>query len=211
MATNPYFQVYAHTETQNVVEDIIVETIQMGGFDVSFAKRVDVDVDSIYHEDPMKTFSAASSIEVLLENFQGFDGNGDLFSKFGFEVNDQVTLLMSKKRFGEEFAGQEPEKGDILRFPFNNAIFEVVEVVPDEPFYQLGKNHIYKLICELFEYSHEDVNTGDANIDSILDTLDLTVENGDPDNNDHFGDGDTIEVEADGYLDDTENNPFGKA
>ena len=64
-----------------------------------------------------------------------------------------------------------PREGDLVFFPLGNRLFEVKFVEHEDPFYQLGKNYVYKLQCELFEYEDEVIDTGVEEIDTKVEDL----------------------------------------
>jgi hypothetical protein len=111
---------------------------------------------------------------MYIENTDGFDGEGDLFTKFGVEIRDQATFIIARKRWSQmvsrydnEVSGGRPREGDIVFLPLTNKMFEITHVEHEVPFYQLSKLNTYKLQCELFEYSGEDFDTDVDNIDQV--------------------------------------------
>jgi hypothetical protein len=111
---------------------------------------------------------------MYVENNDGFDGEGDLFSKFGVEIRDSVTLVLAKRRwnqtvrkFDNEIKSERPVEGDLIFTPFAGKLFQIMHVEHEQPFYQLNNLPIYKLRCELFEYNDEDIDTGNTDIDQI--------------------------------------------
>lgn len=187
MATNPYFQdgrsIGALSE-QRLVEDLVMESIQIHGFDVYYLPRTSVAQDDIFGEDTLQKFTQQYPVEMYMTNVQGFDGNGELFSKFGITVTDQATFVVSKRRW-EEAVGMQtdnlqlpnrPADGDLLFFPLTGSIFEIKFVKADNPFFQLGKIYVYTLTCELYLYSSERIEiAGDptAPIGSLAASLNL--------------------------------------
>lgn len=176
MATNKYFEssFTAKFEDQKLVEDIIIESIQIFGRDYHYLPRTLTNFDAFFGEDPQSEFSRIGSVEMYLENVHGWEGEGEFISKFGLEIRDEATLVVSVKRFNEtvgmEFDIPWPREGDIVVFPQEvdkrKRAFEI-SWVDDEPiFYQLGKLDTYRLKVRTFEYNGENFNTGDENIDS---------------------------------------------
>lgn len=203
MATNAYFANNANE--QNLIESLTIEYIQNAGMDVKYVPRNTVNPDYLFNEDPDKTFGTASVIEMRLEDTEGFGGDGEFFSKFGIAMNDTAIFTVSKKRFTEETALVHPREGDIVYLPLTRSILEIKYVEPEDPFYQAGKQYVWKLKCELFEYSNEEFDTGDTDIDSIVANLNLAS---DPDTA-VYADNTEIELEADGHIVFDPNNPFG--
>lgn len=187
MATNHYFQAGipgGRTSEQNLYEDLIIECLKIYGFDVFYLPRDTVYQDGIFNEDAASTFTSSYPIEMYLSNVDGFQGEGDLLSKFGVEIRDTATFIVSRRRWdhvvgrtGNTQLTNRPAEGDLLYFPLTNSYFEIRKVESMDPFFQVGKLFVYTLQCELFQYSSEIINTGDDEIDSLSDEKSLDVLN----------------------------------
>jgi hypothetical protein len=182
MARNSYFS-HAPSD-QNAVEDLTIEVIKIYGHDMVYIPRTLVNKDEIFGEDTISKFENGNPIEMFIESIDGFEGDGDFISKFGLEIRDSVTFVVSKKRFKEELtdlsAITRPREGDLIYFPMTKGLFEIKFVEHENPFYQVGKLYTYKLSCELFQWSQEDLDTGYSDVDDIETTqdtfaIDLTV------------------------------------
>lgn len=181
MPTNFYFQngnTSGTTNEQRLLEDLVIESLKIYGHDVYYMPRTLVNRDTIFDEDTISQFTQAYPLEMYLENVEGYEGDGDLFSRFGLETRDSATFVLARRRWDEtvettggEFinAGSRPVEGDLLFFPKTNSLFEIKYVEFQNPFYQLGKIYTFKLQCELFEYSAEEIETGFAEIDQLQD------------------------------------------
>ena len=169
MATNSYFT--RQTSERNVVEDLTIESIKIHGLDMVYIPRTLVNEDTIFGEDTLSKFTAGNYIEMYLESVDGFGGEGDFYSKFGLEIKDTVSLVVSKKRFETVMSSvtTKPREGELIYFPLSRGLFEIKFVEHENPFYQLGKLYTYKLSCELFTYSQEEIDTGFSDVDSIED------------------------------------------
>lgn len=168
MATNQYFNTTTVTTEQNLVEDMVIESIQIHGQDMYYIKRDLVDEDTIFNEDALSEYKTAWQIEMYIEDSEGFQGEGDFLSKFGLEVRDQLNLMVSKKRFEEEKPDYpKPKEGDLIYWPLVDKLFEINFIEDEAAFYQLGKIYVYRLQTEMWEYSHETVDTGIDEIDDI--------------------------------------------
>ena len=171
MAKNSYFKHKA--SEQALIEDLTVETIQIHGQDMVYIPRVTVDRDTLFGEDVLSKFTEANTIEMYIDTVDGFQGEGDFISKFGLEIRDSIDLVVAKKRFEKVFKHDEnitrPREGDLIYFPLSKGMFEIKFVEHENPFYQLGKLYTYKLSCELFVYSHEEINTGYDDVDVLED------------------------------------------
>jgi hypothetical protein len=173
MATNSYFT-QGTTGEQDLIGDLVVEQIKMFGKDVYYLPRTLVNEDTVFSEDNLSKFESAYQIEAYIETVNGFGGDGDLFSKFGVRISDQVTFIISRTRFTEAVDDNaqlivegRPNEGDLVYFPLANKLFKIMFVEHEQPFYQLGKIHVWGLKCELFEFGDEQIDTGVAAIDAI--------------------------------------------
>lgn len=178
MATNFYFQngnTSGTTGEQLLMEDLIIESLKIYGHDVHYMPRTLVSEDTIFDEDTLSQFTQSYPLEMYLENVSGFDGEGELFSKFGIEVRDSATFVVAKRRWDELVSTSggtfsldtRPAEGDLLYFPKTSSIFEIKMVEFADPFYQAGKLYTFKMQCELFQYSSEVIDTGIVEIDNI--------------------------------------------
>jgi hypothetical protein len=175
MATNFYFQSGipgGRSSEQLLVEDLIIECLKIYGFDVYYIPRKSVSEDLILGEDNLNRFDAAYPLEMYLQNTNGFEGDGDLMTKFGVEIRDTATFIVARRRWdeviarsGEAVLTTRPAEGDILYFPLTKAFFEIKFVESKDPFFQVGKLYVYKLECELMQYGSEKFNTGISDID----------------------------------------------
>lgn len=170
MATNPYFRKAVRSE-QDLIDDLSIEVIKINGFDMIYLPRTLVREDELFGEDRSPSrFTTGREIEMLVESVDGFEGDGEVFSRFGLEIKDNVSLLVSRKRFEKEFGDLgflSPREGDLLYFPISGGIFEIDYVERENPFYQLNKISTYKITCSLFRYSGEDFQTGWSAIDGV--------------------------------------------
>jgi hypothetical protein len=121
----------------------------------------------ILGEDVLSRFSTAYEIEMYLKGTEGFGGEGDLVSKFGLDVRDEVIFTVHKDRFNLATDMDKPLEGDLVFLPINKGLFEIKFVEHEQPFYQAGKNYSFDITCELFQYSEEQLETGIAAVDSI--------------------------------------------
>ena len=173
MARNVYFTDKVRSE-QNLYENIIVEALKMYGQDVYYLPRDLVGENRIFGEDVPSRFSSAHKIEMYIENVEGFEGEGDLFTRFGVEIRDEATFVVSKRRFENQVNRFDfdtdlirPREGDLIYLSLSNSLFEIMHVEHEQPFYQLNNLPVYKMRCTLFEYNDEDLDTGVDAIDDI--------------------------------------------
>tara|TARA_B100001750_G_C15493450_1_gene592699 strand:+ start:1081 stop:1935 length:855 start_codon:yes stop_codon:yes gene_type:complete len=167
MATNLYFQnVSSHAE-QELINSLTSEVIQIHGLDVFYLPRTLVKEDLLMGEDVLSKFSTVYEIEMYLKSTEGFGGEGDLVSKFGLDVRDEVIFTVHRDRFELATDMSKPLEGDLIYLPINKGLFEIKFVEHEQPFYQSGKNYSFDITCELFQYAEEQLDTGVSEIDSI--------------------------------------------
>tara|TARA_Y100000996_G_C22431487_1_gene605853 strand:+ start:78 stop:824 length:747 start_codon:yes stop_codon:yes gene_type:complete len=178
MATNHFFQggnSIGATGEQRLVEDLVLESLKIYGHDIYYMPRTLVNQDKIFDEDELSRFTQAYPMEMYLDNVNGYEGQGDIFTRFGLEVRDQATFVLAKRRWedlvltsgGTFTQTTRPSEGDLLYMPKTKSIFEIKYVDFQNPFYQLNQIYVFRLVCELFEYSSEDLDTGITEIDAI--------------------------------------------
>jgi len=187
MAINKYFHSgipMGRTSEQNLYEDLITECISIYGFELYYIPRKSFNRDLILNEDSLSTYEYAYPIEMYFKNVTGFAGEGDLLTKFGVEIRDSASLIVSRRRWDKEVgrSGQaqlttRPAEGDIVYFPLTNSIFEIRRVEDREPFFQIGKLYVYELQVELIQYSSERVTTGVDAIDAVVANQGLDIQN----------------------------------
>jgi len=271
---------------QSLLSDLVTESIDIYGQDVYYIPRTLVKEDTLFNEDTMSTFTGSYLIRAYCNTVDGWEGQGDLLSKFGIRIEDKTTFVVSRRRFATNvdgiapvgfqvtglmnYQGQatvpqnsvsvglgnpawgpaiqanpsnheivfnggltativtatgtatpgaqwtftgiwpanatgapltirskdyvaeiiganlivegRPNEGDLIWAPFSSDLYQITFVEHEKPFYQLGKGYVWEMKCELFQYSHEDLNTGIADVDEIEDddsySLDLTFSAG---------------------------------
>ena len=181
MPTNFYFNNFPQhqiTSEQLLVEDLVIEAMQIHGMDVYYLPQTSRDqVDMLYGEDTLKEFRSAYGIEMYLENVSGMDGEGDFISKFGLEIRDEVTLLMSRRRFSSLGTSlTRPREGDLVYIPLLQNFFEISFVEHENNqamFYTLGRGrggnvYVYALKLKQFVFSEEIISTGVDEIDDQI-------------------------------------------
>ena len=182
MALNPFFLQGSSSE-QRLTQDLINEHLKIYGVEVTYIPRKYVNTKSIIEEVQSSKFDDNFAIEAYVNNFDGYGGAGDVLTKFGMSLKDEVTLTISKERFedfispflaanddgtdqSEVTLSTRPREGDLVYFPLGQRLFEIKFVEHEDPFYQLGKNYVFQLKCELFEYEDEVIDTSIDAIDT---------------------------------------------
>ena len=191
MALNPFF-LQGSSGEQNLVQELINEQLKIYGIEVLYIPRKFVRAQTILEEVQSSKFDDNFLLEAYVNNYDGYSGAGDIMTKFGVSVRDELSLVVSRERF-EDFISpflededdneitvwDRPREGDLVYFPLGKRLFEVKFVEHEKPFYQLGKNYVYELQCELFEYEDEVFDTSIDEVDKVLDDkgyiVDLTM------------------------------------
>lgn len=210
MTTNPYINNADNDDKgqQSVYEDLVIEQIKAMGHTFLYLPRSIVKLDNILGEDVLSKFESNHAIEMYIDSTNGFEGEGDMIAKFGFQINDNLSLSVSKRRFREVFENiiERPREGDMIYFPKSRSMFEITFVEHENPFYQLGKLFVYKITAELFTYSHEDFETNYDPVDDINDQL----ENNNSVENDVVSDNDDFQDEGDVLNNFNPSSPLGE-
>lgn len=239
MPTNVYFNNFAASQEQLLIENLIVESIRIYGHDLYYMPRTKESKDEIYGEDASSRYDRAFMIEMYIKNVDGFEGDGSFLSKFNIEIRDQVTFSVARRVFTDEIGTNEllprPNEGDLIYFPLNSKVFQVKYVKNDAIFYQLGALQIWDITCEVYEYSGEILNTSIPEVDSIqvnyspaitgygylteeFNFYYLTDEDGykfvnesfDLEEQSFISDNSELELEGDGIIDFSEIDPFSE-
>jgi hypothetical protein len=170
MPTNVFFSPNVRTE-QNLYEDLIIESLKLYGQDVYYIPRETITPDEILNEEYSK-YARAYMVEMYISNVDGFGGEGDLYTKFGLEIRDQASFIVSRRQFSRlvsiddnAIREERPREGDLIYLPLSKGLFEIKFVEHESPFYQLSKLPTYEMQCELYEYSAEKFDTGIGALD----------------------------------------------
>ena len=178
---NPFFLQGSKGE-QGLVQDLVNEQLRMYGIECHYIPRKLMTSRTIMKEVVESRFDQAFPLEAYLMNIDGYAGSGDVLTKFGIRVTDEATFVISKERFEEAVApfleqqeddyelSNRPKEGDLIFFPLGKRMFEIKFVEHERPFYQLQKNYVYQLQCELFEYEDEVIDTNVNAIDEVVQT-----------------------------------------
>ena len=176
MATSVYFNNYNSIVEQRVLEDLIVESIKIMGFDGYYLPNDnDVARDLLFGEDPVKKFQSAFPLELYLSNALDYDGEKEFFSKFGLEIKNNINVIVSKRSFAQRVPQNNftrPREGDLIYVPLLNGTGELYEIKfadQDKDFHTLGRRvpYFYELQLEKFKFSHEIIATGVQEIDDV--------------------------------------------
>ena len=167
MPTSTYFRNFDARNDQELLHSLTTESIQVVGYDVNYIPRTLVNEDTILGEDSISEYKDAYSVEMFIKSVDGFEGEGDLVSKFGLEVRDQIIFSMSRRAWEGLDIGTRPKEGDLIYFGLTSKLFQIMFVEHETPFYQTGALPTFDLTCELFTYSDETIDTGVDEVDVI--------------------------------------------
>lgn len=181
MSTSVYFDQFENSPEQALIDELIVESINIYGMDMYYIPRIINNKDDIFNEDTISTFENAYLLEFYIKNVDGFNGQGDLLSKFGLEIRDEMILTVAKTTFLNEVARFEhtarPKEGDLIYFPLNKKLWQIKFIEHESIFYQMGSLQTFDITCQLFEYTNERMRTGIAEIDVVeqVNSLDALI------------------------------------
>ena len=219
MATNAYFRNHDNVYEQNLIDDLVIESIKIYGIDVKFITRLHQNIDRILNEDDLPTFDKYYDFEVYIKNVDGFEGEGDFLSKFGLQIRDSITFTVAIRTF-EQYVTREqdtrkrPLEGEMIWMPLNQKMYKIQHVEHESVFYQTGALQVYDMRCELAEYSGETFDTGYYEIDNYFADIDTSantvtsltsLEGVDP-----LANNLAFEDQADDILDFSEMDPFSE-
>jgi len=176
MATNVFFRNYDNFNEQQLIDDLVIESIKMYGVDVLYVKRSIGSRDTVFNEDDTPIYDEVFEFESYVKNVDGFEGEGDFLSKFGLQIRDQVTFSVANRTF-EKYVTREnndiirPREGDLIFFPLNSKMYEIKNVEHESVFYQSGALQVFDIVCELIEYSNQIFRTGRDNVDAYFDDI----------------------------------------
>lgn len=169
MKANKHFIHYQYKNEQNLVQDIHDEIIQILGIDCSYIPKEHFDYDLIMGEDSDTRFSRGYLIEMMIEDTNDYVGNS-LLGKFGLQIEEQATFIISKRRFDETKVPdrKRPHEGDLIYYPIDGRLYQITFVDYQAPgFLQAGIFPNFRLSAELYVPSEEQIQT---NVDEIDDT-----------------------------------------
>lgn len=171
MSKNLYFNNFNNTAEQNLIEDLVIESISIYGHDVYFIPRTLNNKDEIYGEDQLSSYNSAHDTEVYINSYDSYEGDGTFLSKFNLEIRDQIKFTIARRTFLKEIGItadlSRPKEGDLIYSKMMKRLFIIKYVNNTSFFYQLGALQTWELTCEVFEYSNEILNTGITDIDEI--------------------------------------------
>lgn len=205
---SPHFNHYHSIREQSLIQDLVDESIYMRGLEVYYIPRVQENIDYLFNEDVNQLYKDYKTIAMYPLFVDGFDGE-EMMGMFGSEFKKNATFVVSKRKWKEKFPEvSRPMEGDLIFMPITNAFLEIKYTNNESPFFEKGKQYVYELKTEAFEYSHEEFHEDILDEDALADSLaSMIIE--DPEN-------DTGKSSINDDLTDVEdliafdpNNPFG--
>ena len=173
MATNVFFNNFNNSGEQDLIEDLIIESISIYGIDAYYLPKTYYDYDNLYGESDLGLFKEFYTTTMYINSVEGFGGEGDFLSKFGVEQRDTMTMSVARRTFEDEVGRSDlaniprPREGDLIWFPLNQKLYSLSFVEHEPVFYQMGQLQFYELRLEMFEYSGERFSTGIQEIDQL--------------------------------------------
>jgi len=172
MPTNNYFgNKLTSFPQQELLNSLTREVIKINGVDVLYLPRTMVKKDELMGEDTLSKFKDAYEIEMYIKTAEGFEGEGDVITKFGLDVKDELLLTVNKERFYIETGLPVPREGDVIYLPLSSGMFEIKFVEDENPFYSLGKNTVYEITAETYVYNEEKFEIDETSSGKIFDEL----------------------------------------
>jgi len=170
--SSKYFNLYHQKQEQSLINDLVEEAIKIHSIDAIYIPRQNSGkIDPLFREDILAHYNDYHHIELYVKNVDSFDGDGDVFRKFGLEIKNQVTLTISRKSFAKVFGKEQsrPKEGDLIYIPLSiaDALYEIRFVREDSIFFQLGEFYSYDLQCEQAAFEDENIKTGIEEVDDI--------------------------------------------
>jgi len=237
MATSFYFNNFQASGEQELLTNLVMESIKIYGNDTYYLPFSDPQMDTIYGEDNIREYNNNVMLEMYIKNIDGFGGDGQFLSKFNLEVRDTITFSVSIRAFqneaGQVFNLERPREGDLIWFVPSQRMFKITYVEKYPVFLQLGTVAFYDVKCEMFEFSGERFNTGIPQIDLAMNKVSpsmndesihtetgvelidesgytLLLDSWDINNAVPSADNDAIQTEAADFLNFTEIDPFSE-
>lgn len=180
MTTNQFFSsnYFSTAKDQALLDSLSREQIQIYGIDCYYIPRELVNFDKLFGEDQSSSFTDAYTIELLVKSIDSFGGDGNFLSKFGIEIQDEMTFSVHRGRFATEILANEPAmtrpmEGDLIAvqspIDFRKRVFEITYVNQEEFYYQQGQLYTWEIRVKTFSFGGETFNTGISDIDDMED------------------------------------------
>ena len=86
------FKANGSAQEQKFIENLVVESIEIYGQDIYYVPRTIVNKDTVFGEDSDSQFDTAKPIRAYVNNAEGWEGQGELLSKFGVRIETRQLL-----------------------------------------------------------------------------------------------------------------------
>lgn len=191
------FNFYENNQEWDLYDGFTKEFVDQFGIPIKFLKRTEVNEDHLWGEDTISSYDSAIDLKMYLSTPEAYNGPGDIFQKFGMQIDDSLEFFINKSDI-ETKLGEIPEISDLIYIPFIERLFELNYVKDDDFFYPFGKKLVYMIKIKNFEYSAEDIQTGEDEVDLLHNNFDDTT-----------GEEETQrDTEINEIVDFSENDPF---
>lgn len=169
---------YKQPNEQDLVADLIEEAIEQRGAQVRYILRDMLNPDLLFGESTLSEFNEGYALPMFIESVEHFNGNGDIFDEFGINKVDSSIFQVGARKFALEVTANNqeivrPREGDLIYLAFSDSLWEITKVKKDLKYYQLGRNYSYRLVCKLFEYSHEEINNPESDFSEFTISQDI--------------------------------------
>lgn len=169
---------YKRPNEQDLVANLIEEAIEQRGAQVRYILRDMLNPDQLFGESTLSEFKEGYALPMFVESIEHFNGNGDIFDEFGISKVDSSIFQVGARKFALEVTTHNvevvrPREGDLIYLPFSDSLWEITKVKKDLKYYQLGRNYSYRLVCKLFEYSHEEIDNPESDFSEFTISQDI--------------------------------------
>lgn len=169
---------YKRPNEQDLVANLIEEAIEQRGAGVRYILRDMLNPDQLFGESTLSEFKDGYELPMYIESIEHFNGNGDIFDEFGISKVDSSIFQVGARRFAQEVTSNNtavvrPREGDLVYLPFSDSLWEITKVKKDLKYYQMGRNYSYRLVCKLFEYSHEEIDNPESDFSEYTISQDI--------------------------------------
>lgn len=165
---------------QQLIEDLIIESMGIYGHSVYYCPRTLINFNQLYGEDPVSEYNGAYMLDAYIRSYDNYEGDGTFLSKFNLEIRDQIKFTIARRVFADTVGVYTSldriQEGDLIYSSMMKRLFVVTYVNNNPIFYQLGALQTWDVVCEVFEYSSERLNTGIAEIDDIEKSFSIDIE-----------------------------------
>lgn len=157
----------------NTYNNIFAESTHLHGSDVVYIERTLHGAEPIFGEYLASTLTKGTPMRLFLEETTAWGGAGDMYSKFGLQVQDEATfycptITFLQAKYDEEtkeFIPFYPKVSDLIYFVKGKKLFEIqhIENEAQPGFFVFGNRNSYVMKCKVYTYDHVEVNQDEYN------------------------------------------------